>query len=381
MRIAHIADCHLRDSQYGRKSRGQDFLNGFRNAVNLAYRREANAIIVAGDLFDSTKPSATIIADLIRIAREDKWDEKGAPIYITRGNHDMTYPGWGSVLQQSCPNVFVDLDKEWIREGGQWRCILDEPYDIGGVKVLGVPFMSPEELRSVFKEYDHLLWKTDVLVWHGEIKEFCGYPKEGIIEVADFPEGLCQVVMMGDQHINKAHKRESDGLIIAYPGSTELCSSAEDPQKVVRFWDFIDGELQDMSYRPFPTRPVQRYTIRTEEDLENCLRLLEPDALTFISFSRDVENVVPRLKRAIGDEGILRLKPLPQEIVVEGKITSDEEILKPVDFMKRHIQEYMGSAAQERMMQLCEAILDPKADYRQALDRYCSEKLKGKLFA
>ena len=65
MKIMHMADVHL-DSKLSRyqdrekaKSRRNEILLTYRNAVNYAVENDIEVIIIAGDLFDVRKISAT----------------------------------------------------------------------------------------------------------------------------------------------------------------------------------------------------------------------------------------------------------------------------------------------------------------------------------
>lgn len=93
MKIAHIADPHLgyraynRINKAGLNAREADVFSAFRQALHKAAEINADAILIAGDLFHVVRPSNLTIQHTFRefAGIRNKTD---APIIILGGNHD-----------------------------------------------------------------------------------------------------------------------------------------------------------------------------------------------------------------------------------------------------------------------------------------------------
>lgn len=88
MKIIHIADVHI-GMEFGAnrarsRSRKQEILNGFLDVVSFAADHQVDAMLVAGDLFDSDDVDGDMVA---RIA-DSFAQAKEVDIYIAPGNHD-----------------------------------------------------------------------------------------------------------------------------------------------------------------------------------------------------------------------------------------------------------------------------------------------------
>jgi DNA repair protein SbcD/Mre11 len=92
MRIVHLADTHLgfrqfhRVDEQGRNVREQDVYAAFARAIDQAIESKPDAVIHAGDLFDSYHPSAAALsAALDGLAR---LRDAGIPLVLVAGNHE-----------------------------------------------------------------------------------------------------------------------------------------------------------------------------------------------------------------------------------------------------------------------------------------------------
>ena len=72
IKIAHIADCHLRVAQYGSKRRGGKFLQGVLSAVRKAASLGIKYILCSGDLLDASNPGP-----LVCVEQLEKLTEQG----------------------------------------------------------------------------------------------------------------------------------------------------------------------------------------------------------------------------------------------------------------------------------------------------------------
>lgn len=97
MRLLHLADMHLGAGfvSFGRLAEGRQkaHMAAFRGLIDVAKRLKVDAVVVAGDLFDSPRPSKETLA----VARETlrRIAADGSEVILVPGNHD---PGLGGLV-------------------------------------------------------------------------------------------------------------------------------------------------------------------------------------------------------------------------------------------------------------------------------------------
>lgn len=135
MRIVHLADTHLgfrqlhRVDAAGRNVREQDVAAAFAQAVDRAVALKPDAVIHAGDLFDSHHPSAAALsAALDGLAR---LRAAGIPIILIAGNHETP-------RASSAEHIFSVLE----RFGDGVHALHGAPrvVRVGGLAVHGIPY-------------------------------------------------------------------------------------------------------------------------------------------------------------------------------------------------------------------------------------------------
>lgn len=94
MKIAHIADPHLGIRQYHRQTSGginqreADVANAFRAAIDGVIAARPDAVVIAGDLFHSVRPTNAAIVFAFRQFQRLRESLAGAPVVLIAGNHD-----------------------------------------------------------------------------------------------------------------------------------------------------------------------------------------------------------------------------------------------------------------------------------------------------
>ena len=94
MRIAHLADAHLGFRQYyrltpnGINQREADVANAFRAAIDDVLQVQPEAVIIAGDLFHSVRPTNPAILFAFQQLHRLREGLPQAPIVLIAGNHD-----------------------------------------------------------------------------------------------------------------------------------------------------------------------------------------------------------------------------------------------------------------------------------------------------
>ncbi|MCD7972238.1 MAG: exonuclease SbcCD subunit D C-terminal domain-containing protein [Candidatus Azobacteroides sp.] len=100
MRILHTADWHIGQYFFGynRKTEHICFFNWLKTTIK---EQQADALLVAGDIFDSPNPSAESQKIYYRFLKEVTTENPGLQIIITAGNHD-------SAARLEAPNPLLE---------------------------------------------------------------------------------------------------------------------------------------------------------------------------------------------------------------------------------------------------------------------------------
>ena len=94
VKIAHIADPHLGIRQYHRQTTGginqreADVANAFRAAIDGVIAARPDAVVIAGDLFHSVRPTNAAIVFAFRQFQRLREALPDAPVVLIAGNHD-----------------------------------------------------------------------------------------------------------------------------------------------------------------------------------------------------------------------------------------------------------------------------------------------------
>ncbi len=89
-RFLHVADVHLGApfGGFGREAsaRGREVLDAFRSLPDLADRLQAEAVVIAGDLFDGPRPTESTVIAVREVVR--RFVDRSIPVFAVPGNHD-----------------------------------------------------------------------------------------------------------------------------------------------------------------------------------------------------------------------------------------------------------------------------------------------------
>jgi len=136
MRLAHLADVHLGFRQFQRldsegvNRREADVALAFRNAVDQVIARKPDAVVIAGDLFHSVRPSNRAIVEAFAQLRRLKLGLPGAPVVLIAGNHDTPRSLESGSILQLMTALGVDVVEDAARRIS---------YPLLGLAVLAVP--------------------------------------------------------------------------------------------------------------------------------------------------------------------------------------------------------------------------------------------------
>ncbi|WP_084075556.1 exonuclease subunit SbcD [Demequina sp. NBRC 110052] len=162
MRLLHTSDWHIGRTFHGHST--DEHLAQVLAAIAVAVAEHGvDAVIVAGDIFDTSTPKAdafTMLGDAVRAIRE-----AGATVILTSGNHDGPQRLGHMAEFASFGGVHVRTEVAALAEP---VTLTDEH---GDVLVYGIPYLHPEFVRAAFPESDartHAPRRTHIGPSHGE---------------------------------------------------------------------------------------------------------------------------------------------------------------------------------------------------------------------
>ncbi|MGH7518889.1 MAG: metallophosphoesterase family protein [Gemmatimonadales bacterium] len=166
MKLAHVADPHLGVRQYHRQTaaginqREADVANAFRGAVDGVIEARPDAVLIAGDLFHSVRPTNAAIVFAFHQFQRLREALPAAPIVLIAGNHDTPRSTeTGSILR-----LFAELGIDVAVDEAR-RLVYPELE----LSVLAVPHAAllTEERPSLRPEGGA---RRQVLLVHGEVE-------------------------------------------------------------------------------------------------------------------------------------------------------------------------------------------------------------------
>lgn len=166
MRIAHLADVHLGFRQFQRldasgvNQREADVAAAFRRAVDAVIAQRPDAVLIAGDLFHSVRPTNRAIIEAFTGLRRLREALPAAPVALIAGNHDTPRSVESGSILKLMGALGVDVVDDAVRR---------LHYPALGLAVLAVPH------AALFGERRSDEWRRDpavrynVLMLHPEI--------------------------------------------------------------------------------------------------------------------------------------------------------------------------------------------------------------------
>jgi DNA repair protein SbcD/Mre11 len=229
VKLAHLADAHLGIRQYQRlnpagiNQREADVAQAFRCAIDGVIAARPDAVVIAGDLFHSVRPTNSAIVFAFRQFQRIHEALPDAPIVLIAGNHDTPRSAdTGSILR-----LFEELGVDVATD--EARRFVYPKLDLA---VLAVPHQAVvgaerASLRPAGNE------RNQVLVLHGEVEGL--YPGDrsatdyggALIDAQELRVGGWSYVALGDFHVQyqvRQEKKDKKGPPIWYAGALEYVS-------------------------------------------------------------------------------------------------------------------------------------------------------------
>jgi len=276
IKIVHMGDAHLGYRQYGLQVREQDYENAVSYVVARAVQVGAQAFIWPGDIFQSPYPSARsvkFVQGCVEALAQADIQSVGID-----GNHDACAGKWLHVCN-----------------------IYNGPLRVGDINIDGINFMTPKLCLDKMQELVKTDGVPDVLMLHQSLGDMTAFGTEITAKwMAETlgPKGL-RYVALGDLHDYQI--QVIGGVTFVYPGAIEMTDLNEEWRKHFAIFD-IDKDSLKSYVEDIPVRPVCRYDVSTEEDLEVMLKEIAFDnfVLPVIKVNATIVGAVERINKALG---------------------------------------------------------------------------------
>jgi exonuclease SbcD len=267
VRLAHIADPHLGIRQYHRQTpaginqREADIAHAFRIAVEGVIEARPDAVVVAGDLFHSVRPTNAAIVFAFRQFQRLREALPEAPIVLIAGNHDTPRSTeTGSILR-----LFEELGVDVATDEAR-RLV----YPALDLSVLAVPHQAlvggaRPSLRPDGPE------RHRVLVLHGEVEGVFPFDRSAA-EYGGALLGLQELAPAEWSYVALGHYHVQHEVVprVWYAGSLEYVSP--------NVWgELIDEADHGLSGKGWLLADLERNTVeRREVPLARAILDLEP---------------------------------------------------------------------------------------------------------
>lgn len=248
IRLIHTADTHIGYRQYHSDIRRQDFLKAFENIINDAIEMDVDAILHAGDLFDSRNPTLEDILQTMEILSRLKTAR--IPFLAIVGNHE-------SKQNTQWLDLFQSMELA-VRLG-------NDPYILDNIAIYGIDSIPKPKIAgfdySVFsnppENTNHVF-----LAMHQLVTPFPFGEWDSEVLISSMPFQI-DAVLLGDYH--KYEKTKIGNTWLTYPGSTERNSAAEKETRGYNLITVSDRGI-DIGRRNLQTRDFRYISVDLKAD-------------------------------------------------------------------------------------------------------------------
>lgn len=317
IKVIHTGDLHLGMTfkSLGTKSKihRRDCQDVFSNIIDLTIKEKANALLIAGDLFDEPNPSKSIVTFVIDELKRLK--EKEIPVFIVTGNHDP-YKKESLWFNYSFPSNVTIFDSKNL-----------EPKSVGDLQVYGLAYTdnSKEPLKG-FKAEKNDKFKVGLI--HGSTTNI-GDSDE---DMSYRPITKTQIDNSGLDYIALGHFHNllevKAKVKCFYPGSPEGLSFKNQSTSGVLIITYDKGKV---SVKPHKTALREFHNIEID-----CTKLDNDSEIRKTLQKNKGENIILRLIV----KGSPSLEFQLDKEVLEKEFTSDYFYLKIED--KIHIPDNLS---------------------------------------
>jgi len=292
MKFIHASDLHLRAAE------ADDQLNTLRAIVALARERDAEFILMAGDLFDSDHDANLLRPQVRRVLEE--WSR---PTVLLPGNHDAR--SYGPTADYGPQAILAQEDVSRFD-------------DLGELPLICLPYQ-PERGLSDHRAALDRLDRPAVVACHGTVylRQWLGWLRQEREDVGDYfpiyPEDLkdlpIRYLAMG--HFHRRFYHTTAPVLCCYPGSAYPMTIRETGVRsvaLVQLEGESSGQVEAVPlkgstwYRSIELRCLPRQEERILDRLEKALSELSPGARPVVSvtgYARDEKALREQLEKRL----------------------------------------------------------------------------------
>lgn len=206
MKIIHMSDIHL-DSPLARLDsdrrsvRRAELIRAFENAVEYAVKEGAQAVIIAGDLFDRSKVSAAAKNAVLAAIRKNPQ----IGFYYLKGNHDKSDFLSG---EEDIPSNLYMFDEKW------------KTYDLGENVSLTGTELTKENSAEIYSSLSIDPGRFNIVVLHGQDAQSVSKDGAEVISIKDLKNKGIDYLALGHIHSFRLENLDLRGTY-CYPGCLE----------------------------------------------------------------------------------------------------------------------------------------------------------------
>jgi exonuclease SbcD len=277
MRVLHLADVHLDTLFANREPEVRQALRdssreAFRRAIALAIATRADAVVIAGDLFDSERLS--FATEQILMAEAARLHAAEIPLIYATGNHDHGGIGHRSTRLEWPANVTVVSGAapqriEIFRDGEAIGCITAAGHETGD---------EGRDLAATFPRPPGEL--PEVAVLHTQViggGSLSGHHRYAPAELPTLLRAGYDYWALGHVHVRQGLARDSR---VWYSGNPQGTNPRETGPKGCLSVDLSDRSLPDVQFHPLaPIRweSLVVGNLGTVESFEDLVRRIESE--------------------------------------------------------------------------------------------------------
>ena len=294
MRMIHCADLHL-DSKMSKlehrsRERKAELLQTFEAMIAFGAAHDVDAVLIAGDLFDTKNVSRTASNAVLSYIRSNPQMQ----FYYLKGNHDND--NFLAEVEKLPENLHM-FQKDWSY------------YNLGGITIAGVELCA-ENAGSIYHSLVLDTSRFNVVMLHGQEAEAMGKDRAEVVHLKSLQNKGIDYLALGHVHSYKQKQLDARGTY-CYPGCLEGRGFDECGEHGFVLLD-IDGENRKYTHQFIPFAKRRLYTV--EADISDCTTSAE---------------IVPCISAALEAEGCEKSSLV--KIVLTG--TVDVECEKDLDYL------------------------------------------------
>lgn len=255
MKVLHCADVHLDSNMLTHlsvqkaKERNLELLDNFQQMIEFGEQHNVKAILIAGDLFDTSTPAESAKKAFLKMVKE----HNRIFFFYLRGNHDRDV------------NFQGELPPNLLRFDQRWQYYACGNVTIAGVECEGANLEQVEELRLMEE-------KVNIVMLHGTTAEHCDRGSEDDqIPLGRIRNHNVDYLALGHYHGYRKDYLDSRGKVV-YSGCLEGRGYDECGQKGFVMLD-IDEEKLDIKSRFVPFGKRQLFDVAV--NVQGCMTSIE----------------------------------------------------------------------------------------------------------